>query len=155
MQNNSYTTTKTWTGIFDLWRVLGSCFVHLAASEYGCWNLRVVFPVEPSCKSQNINELWSMFVIESSLTYWCLVNIHLAYYNWNECEVEESHTWTNTGKLWMIWIRMAAMACITSDEGFWKFNVLNFGWIGCTFLRIMHFKFPTLIFLKNVVHDKI
>jgi len=155
VQNKSYTTTKTWTGIFDLWRVLVSCFVHLAASEYECWNLHVIFAVEPSWKSQKINELRSVFVIESSLTYFCLVSIHLAYYNCNECKAEKSHTWTNTGKLWMIGIRMAVTCLHHFWCWVWKFYMLYCDWIGCTFLRIMYFEFPTLIFLKNVVYDKI
>lgn len=62
-------------------------------------------------------------------------------------QIQGNYEWSELG--WQPY------SCITSDVGVWKFYVLNFGWIGCTSLRIMYFEIPTLIFLKNVVHDKI
>ena len=62
-------------------------------------------------------------------------------------QIQGSYEWQELG--WQL------SACITAAVGFWKFYALNFGWIGCTFFRKMYFEIPTLIFLKNVVRDKI
>jgi len=35
-EKKTYTSTRTWTSLFDLWSVLVLCLVHMAMSVYGC-----------------------------------------------------------------------------------------------------------------------